>query len=334
MGHLGEMLHGGPVTADDVAILQHKLLFDRVPVRDRFVRFFALVFLSAVIASYGVVSDSTAVVIGAMIVAPMMTPIMAISLAVVSGDSKNIVRSFLIAVAGTALVVGSSLLLAGILPGSLSVTGNSQVASRTAPRMIDLVIALAAGAAGAFATSREDVSDALPGVAIAVSLVPPLAVVGVALSARQMGDAWGALLLFLTNFLAIVAAGLIVFAVMGYGGASMGGKKRKARRVAIAAVVIATLLITIPLGMTGYRVTSTENLRRRAQASVDRWLEGTDYQVAKVEADAGSVEVIIAGDDPLPDLDELLADLGERAPGVRVTVDVVPRKRLKGETGT
>jgi len=86
MARFGDILHGGEITADDVELLQEKLLFDRHPKRDRMIRFFVMLLLSAVIATYGVVSDSVASVIGAMIVAPLMTPIMAVSLSVVSGD--------------------------------------------------------------------------------------------------------------------------------------------------------------------------------------------------------------------------------------------------------
>ena len=222
MSRFGKLLHGKTATPDDVGLMQNKMLFDRIPVRDRYVRFFVLIGLSTVISAYGVVADSTATVIGAMIVAPLLTPIMAISLSVVTGDGRNIMRSTLVVAAGAATVAGFSILLAAALPGQLSVTGNAQVTSRVTPGIIDLVIALAAGAAGAFATGREDVSDALPGVAIAVSLVPPLSVIGVCISARQMRMALGALLLFFTNFLAIIAAGLIVFAIMGYGSAELG----------------------------------------------------------------------------------------------------------------
>lgn len=333
MFRLGEALHGGPATPNDVERLQEKLLFDRMPVKDRLVRFFVLIFLSTVIAAYGVVADSTATVIGAMIVAPMMTPITAISLSVITGDSRNMIRSFLIVVGGTALVIVMSLLLAGALPGSIQVLENSQVTSRVSPRLIDLVIALAAGAAGSFATSREDVSDALPGVAIAVSLVPPLAVVGITLSARAYRQAWGAMLLFLTNFLAIVAAGLIVFAIMGYGGAALGEKNHRARKYATVAIIIAILIIAVPLGLSGYNVTHSETVRRKAKNAVDEWIEGTDYDLIKVEVDVSQLDAAIAGDGELPDLDELLSILNDKGVKKKVEVRVVPEKTLKGDSG-
>ncbi|MEW6554070.1 MAG: TIGR00341 family protein [Actinomycetota bacterium] len=334
MAGLADMLHGGEVTAEDVELLQEKLLFDRHPKRDRLVRFFVLLLLSAVIATYGVVSDSVASVIGAMIVAPLMTPIMAVSLSIVSGDGHNIIRSLLIVVAGTAAVVGFAFLLAGVLSGSVQIEGNSQIAARVSPRLIDLIIALASGAAGAFATGREDVSDALPGVAIAVSLVPPLSVVGICLAAGAYGDALGAFILFITNFLAIVIAGLVVFAVMGYGGAALHLQGRRAKRWAVFVVTLATVIITIPLGITSYHVTSEQVLHQQALEETERWLDGSGYEVFSIEVDSRHVDVIVAGDGDLPPFDELLASIGERAGDVHIELKVVPERTFEGNTGS
>ena len=94
---------------------------------------------------------------------------------------------------------------------------NSQITGRVTPRLLDLVVALAAGTAGAFAMSRDDVADSLPGVAVSIALVPPLCVVGISLSAGEWDHTWGALLLFLTNLLSILLAGGAIFALLGLG---------------------------------------------------------------------------------------------------------------------
>ncbi len=332
MGRISRILQGTDVSESEIRVLQDKLLFDRIPVRERYVRFFVLLFLASVIATYGVVSDSVATIIGAMIVAPLMTPIMAVSLSAVTGDSPNIVRSMLLVVAGTAMVVGTAYLLAAVLPGIVQTAGNSSILSRTSPGLVDLVIALAAGAAGAFATGREDVSDALPGVAIAVSLVPPLAVVGACLSARELHEAWGALLLFLTNFLAIVAAGLIVFAIMGYGRAAFDSARSKTRKRTVTAVVISVLLICVPLGFTSYRVTTSRILQQRATKAAREWLGGSNYAIYSVKADVDAVDMIIAGEGKLPEFEELLNDIGRTAGKVTVNLKIVPEHTLKGTT--
>lgn len=332
IARIGAALHGGEVTAEDVDILQEKLLFDRYPKSDRLMRFFVLLLLSSVIATYGVSSDSVATVIGAMIVAPLMTPIMAISLSIVSGDARNIVRSLLIVTAGTTTVVIFAYLLSVALNESVQVAGNSQIAARISPRLVDLIIALASGAAGAFATGREDVSDALPGVAIAVSLVPPLAVVGICLSAGAYREALGAFLLFLTNFLAIVIAGLALFAIMGFGGAAIGLEGKKAKRWSIVIVVVATVLISVPLGVTSYRVAAEQILQKRTLAGVEEWLAGTGYDVFSIEAHGRDVDVIIAGEGELPSFDELISDLSESAGGMTIKLKVVPERTYEGRT--
>lgn len=328
----GNILHGGTVTAGDVKVLEEKLLFDRSPVRDRYVKYFVLLFLAAVISTYGVVGNSIATIIGAMIVAPMMTPIMAISLSAIAGDAKNIIISTFLVAAGTALVVFLSWGLAGILPGIIEIAGNASITSRTSPRLIDLIVALAAGAAGAFASGREDVSDALPGVAIAVSLVPPLSVVGVCLSAGEGSNAMGAFVLFLTNFLAIVAAGLIVFALMGYGGAALNRRNLKARHWAVVVVVASIVIVSVPLGATSYRVAIDQILEQKTQASAKNWLGPTDYDIIEIRADGRKVEMVIAGEGDVPEIDSFLADLGKKVGKVDVSVRVVPEQTLKGVT--
>ena len=170
MSGFRDIFHGGPTSAVDLARLQDKLLFSLPPVRDRYARFFILLVLSTVIAAGGLIGNSTAVIIGAMIVAPLMTPMMAASVAIVTGDGRNVVRSVAIVLIGVAVVMTIGYLMAAVFPAGAVIT--PEVKARTSPRILDLVVALAAGAAGAFALGREDVSDALPGVAIAIRSSP------------------------------------------------------------------------------------------------------------------------------------------------------------------
>jgi uncharacterized hydrophobic protein (TIGR00271 family) len=176
-------------------------------------RFWILIVLASIIAAAGVVADSTATVIGAMIVAPLMTPILGTMLSVLIADRVNLIRSLLLVVSGAMVAIAIGWLL-----GLTSVTGvvaetNSQVAGRVHPRLIDLLAALATGAVGSVALVRQDISDTLPGVAIAISLVPPLTVVGLTFEAGARDQSFGALLLFLTNVAAILASGTVVLAI-------------------------------------------------------------------------------------------------------------------------
>ena len=171
--------------AEDLARMRDSLFFDGPKASQKLSRFWILLALASIIATAGVIGDSTATVIGAMIVAPLMTPILGTVLAIVTADAKNLGRSLALVVTGAALAIFIGWLLGQIAPVDVVADTNSQVAARVHPRMIDLVAALATGAVGAFALSRSDVSDTLPGVAIAISLVPPLAVVGLTLETGE-----------------------------------------------------------------------------------------------------------------------------------------------------
>ena len=145
-------------------------------------------------------SGNTATVIGAMIVAPLMTPILGTALALVLAERRDLLHSMGLVLAGAATVVAIGYLIGALHATDVLAETNSQVAGRVSPKLIDLTAALATGVVGAFALVRSDISDALPGVAIAISLVPPLAVVGLTLESGSPSQASGALLLFATNF--------------------------------------------------------------------------------------------------------------------------------------
>ena len=134
--------------------------------------------LSGMIAIAGVLADSTATVIGAMIIAPLGTPILGIALGIVTGHLSLVIRSILWVLIGLVIVVVLGLVFSVFVATPESLATNSQVVGRTSPSLMDLIAALATGFAGGFAMCRHDLSAVLPGVAIAISLVPPLGVVG------------------------------------------------------------------------------------------------------------------------------------------------------------
>ena len=154
--------------------------------RRRVSAYYLLIILAAMIASSGVAGDSPATVIGAMIVAPLMTPILGIVLSIVTRDCKNLCVSISLVFSGALIAVGIGLAFGMFLDDDqIRRENNSQIASRVLPRLTDLIAALATGAVGSIAMVREDVAGSLPGVAIAISLVPPLNVVGLTLSTGE-----------------------------------------------------------------------------------------------------------------------------------------------------
>lgn len=164
------------------------------------------------IATYGLLDNSPAVVIGAMIISMLFEPITAVSLGLVDGDKKLLLKSSLTLLNGIAIVLGFSFIF-GIFFKDLPLT--NEIMTRTAPNLLDLLIALAAGAAGTYATVSPRLSGAVVGVAISIALVPPLSCCGILLSRGELELAMGALLFAFINILAIQVAGSFVLWVMG-----------------------------------------------------------------------------------------------------------------------
>jgi uncharacterized hydrophobic protein (TIGR00271 family) len=174
--------------------------------------FYLLVCLSAVIATFGLLANSTAVVIGAMLVAPLMGPIFGIALALSTGDRRLLKTAVFAEVVGIILAVALPTLI-GLIP--LRPDFGTEILARTQPTIYDVLIALASGLAGAYALVDEKISPALPGVAIATALVPPLAACGLNIAAGNWSLAWGAFLLFSINFIAIEFAAASIFMILG-----------------------------------------------------------------------------------------------------------------------
>ncbi|RLE22426.1 MAG: hypothetical protein DRJ50_07670, partial [Actinobacteria bacterium] len=206
-----------PMDEDQREMVTKKLFFEGAFARDRIWRYAILTALSTAIATLGIFVDSTAVVIGAMLIAPLMTPIMGTAAALVAAWPVRAFRALVMVAGGVALAIAVAWVLTGILAGATEpILSSSQITSRVSPTFLDLLIALAAGAAGAFAVSRSDISDSLPGAAIAVALVPPLSVIGITLRIGEYDDVSGAFLLFLTNLVGMILAGAFVFLLAGY----------------------------------------------------------------------------------------------------------------------
>lgn len=177
------------------------------------VDFYVLILLSSMIASLGLLQNSAAVIIGAMLVAPLMSPILSMAMAIVLGEIPMLWQGAEATVKGIALAILVGLVMVMISPID---SPTSEILARTQPNILDLMVALASGAAAGYALSRKEVAAALPGVAIAAALVPPLCVVGYGLGTAQLAYATGALVLFVTNLLAIVLSAALVFLALGF----------------------------------------------------------------------------------------------------------------------
>lgn len=286
--------------------------------------FWVMLALSALIAVAGIITDSTATVIGAMIIAPLSTPILGIGLGIVSGRGRLIARSLLLVLAGLAMVVALGYLFAMVLPNPTSVLTNSQVTGRTAPNLGDLLAALATGLAGSIAITRRDVGDVLPGVAIAISLVPPLAVVGVCLGSGAPGLALGALVLFASNVIAMVITATIVLTVAGYA-REAGAAAARHRRV-YAVLGVALLVVAIPMVVNTLSSLWAGMVRDAAQV----WLEQVPKaSVGDVTWQSDTVLVEVLGPAALPPASLLQDAVNATVPGApKVVVQHIVGERL------
>lgn len=241
--------------------------------------FWVMLTLSGVIAVSGVVTDSTATVIGAMIIAPLSTPILGVGLGIVSGARATVVRSVAYVLGGIAVVVVLGVLVTLALPATTGVVTNSQVTGRTSPGLADLVAAIATGFAGAVALARRDLGDVLPGIAIAISLVPPLAVVGVCLGEGRLTLATGALLLFLSNGVALVVAATVVFSAVGYGREARAAREDAGtprRRRAMLAATVAILAVAVPMAANSVQALLADLWLREVSTAAEDWVADLD----------------------------------------------------------
>jgi uncharacterized hydrophobic protein (TIGR00271 family) len=278
------------------------------------VRFSVLIILSAVIAAFGLLSNSAAVVIGAMLVAPLMTPILATAAALVGGQARRLGESVAILLGGTLAAIGVAWLVALVGSGPVSGTDlTDQLLARTAPGLLDLGIAIAAGAAAAYILTDRGAASALPGVAISVALVPPLATAGIALQLGANSDAEGALLLFSTNLLAIILSAAFVFYVTGFVDREVIGFSTHRVRVGVAVTLVAVVAVSVPLAVHTREIVEEDRFKRAVVDAVPRW--DPQAEIVRITTDRdgsrGTIELVVASPtEPVPAwmLAELVAE--------------------------
>lgn len=254
---------------DDFDATLGDLFFEGADASDRLWRFAALIVLSASIAGFGLLADSAGVVIGAMLVAPLMTPIQAVGAALVQGSVKRIAASAGVILAGMVGAVATGYVVSVLGAGvATTETLPGELLARTAPGLLDLAIAVAAGAAGGYVIARPAISSALPGVGIAVALVPPLAATGICLELGASDLARGALLLFVTNLAAIVLAGAVMILAAGFRPRSTAGRRAPVGLLAALALVAA---VAVPLALHTREVLADARAARTVEREIAEW---------------------------------------------------------------
>lgn len=239
--------------------------------------FYILIGLSTLIASLGLLLSSPAVVIGAMLVAPLMSPMIGAGLAIVLGNPRFLRLSVGAVARGTFLAI-----FLGVLVGFLQPDGalTPEVLARTQPTLLDLGVAVFAGLAGAYALSHSEAAAALPGVAISAALVPPLASVGIALATGNFQESLGAMLLYSTNLVAIIAAAVFIFVSLGFRPSQSQKAERAIQRRTVRIALILLGFITFVLGSTTISLAREARLEARVNEVVERHtsaIEGVEF---------------------------------------------------------
>lgn len=254
-------------------------------------RYYLLMTISTLIAALGLVINSPAVIIGAMLISPLMTPIFGVSLGLISGDIHLCRKALITEAGGVALAIFSGFLI-GVLPLYFKVT--PEMLARTQPTLLDLGVATLAGIAGCMAMIDERISPVLPGIAIATSLVPPLAASGLCFALGAPEGGGGAFLLFFANFLAILLVSGVVFFAAGFvSKREMGSAWSLLRRFSsplISLLVVGILLTRTLLGAVNtIRTTDTIETTITAELSSE---PATSLNSVKFKEHGGSMDIL------------------------------------------
>ncbi len=278
-------------------------------------RFAALMVLSSLIAVLGLLADSTAVVIGAMIVAPLMAPVLGLAAALVMDWPRRAARAAGTAALGSILCVVLAVITGFILPTPEEIP--SEILARTAPNLLDLGVAVIAGSAGAYAQVRRAAGEALTGVAVAVALVPPLSVLGLTLQMGEWTLAAGATLLFFANVAGIVLSAAATFVVCGFVPQRrlFSGRINVARSIRLA--MAAVLLVLAPLELSDQWRERRPINEEETRLAVRDVLAETHPHVAVIAIEVGTeagertIDITASTTEKPIDVEHLATNLGE-----------------------
>lgn len=290
-------------------------------------KFLLLILLSAAIATLGLLQSSAAVVIGAMLVSPLLGPIMAVGFGLATLDTALVRRALLTLAAGVAAAVMVAMVIVWVTPIS-DVT--AELRARTVPTLLDLGVAVVGGVAGVYAILRR-LSGVMVGVAIATALVPPLSTIGFGLATARPAFAQGAALLFLTNTLAIAFAATIVARINRFG-PSLTPRQTVLQ---VVGIVAALGVLSIPLAISLDRIAREVAVRSIVQTSLDDLLgpnDRIDELTVTLDSDSAQIDGVVLVDRYHPDLPGELTRLAQRRMSRRIKASIVQLRQQSDGT--
>lgn len=262
---------------------------------------------ATLLATLGILIDNPNVVVGAMLIAPLMTPISSLAVSI----SKGRVDTMMSSLTHLSLSIAVVIVVSGVLGRLIPVVGvPDEALARARPSFIDLLIAIIAGAAGMYAFLRKDVPESMAGVAVAVALLPPLSVVGLGLAFENWALAVGSTVLFFTNVTAILSASLVVLFFHGKVARSEEEKEVAATGWGVTMVIV--VLLTVLLGSVFLNTFREEKIDNKVKATLTAYLEQQSaaklqsYQVQHLE-DQLKVNVVLQlpQDEVVPDVQKM-----------------------------
>ena len=226
---------------NDLEFIDAQTLREKIYEQSRFsVLYFVLLISSVLVCTLGLLTNNAAIIIGGMLIAPLMWPLARLGYGIAHNSPKHLYRGAVLVFASVLIGAISAYLITSISPIKVI---NEEILARTSPTLMDLFIALTAGLVAAVAITQKKIADSLAGVAIAVSLMPPLCTVGIALSLRNVEFAMGALILFVVNAACITLITTIVIAWTHY----VRTKKLSIARKAAVTNIVLVLILAVPL---------------------------------------------------------------------------------------
>ena len=248
-------------------------------------RYAFMIVMACGIAMLGLLQNSVAVIIGAMLISPLMGPIVQLGMGLATFELRGIRESLGTLLAGVLLALSIAVLIVWMSPLKAA---TSEILARTEPTFFDLLVAVLSGLAGAYATVTRK-GETIVGVAIATALMPPLAVVGYGIAVGNGSIAGGAAFLFMTNLLAIALSVTIVARLYGFGGSD--SPKQTALQAGV--IVASFVLLSIPLGLALKRIALQSQTELAVRAAVDDAAKAVSGRVSALRVDSSGEGVAV-----------------------------------------
>ena len=291
-------------------------------------QFYSLLAISTLIASLGLMKNSTAVVIGAMLLSPLMTPILAFAAGLVMGWPVRSGRLAIRLVFATLFVFGLAYLLPLVFRIPTNVVVPAEILERTNPRMGELLIALSAGIAAALMLLRRETLSILPGVAIAVALIPPLCVSGLLVYFKEYALAWNAFVLYATNLVAIILTAGTVLLLTGFKPRVKDLKLNLRVAAGMTMITFFVALVAVPLGIRSINDLRDLHDRQVAISVIDDWIGENSVEIVDVEVEDNLLQVFLLVNLPIESLYERRVSAFRAYLSPEMTIDALKQRLI------